>query len=471
MSTPIAEGIQQKVIVAGFVERKGVQGDSAYVVAVTEGFEGTEAEWLVSLQGADGSDGANGTDGADGAPGSPGTNGSDGATGLTGDAGPKGDTGNAGAPGADGVDGAPGADGIGVPDPAGATDGQTIAKLGTVWTIVDPAAGGSSATLSSRYKGRWSSATTYASGDLVLKAGAIWEAVADSTGHDPVAPPEYVYIGGSNNAAITPMGNQVVQEIIDPAVGTYPYIRITSRGPTRVGFSRSFPADAASVDWLGYVDLTEDVIQTVFTLSTPVTVGTGETLFMVAVGNQAISRGSTEPTASPTLGSVWLTSADGGAFTREFTGRSLSLQAFGLLAGPVWGKALDADLRGTAAPTTGTWAVGDTVGNSAPTAGGVVGWVCTVAGTPGTWVPFGNTPTAAEVTADPTGMTVLSGTDVQAVLDSADVAIAGKQDIAADVTANRPASPTAGQSFFDTTIGKPIWWNGTAWKDATGITV
>lgn len=47
----------------------------------------------------------------------------------------------------------------------------------------------------------------------------------------------------------------------------------------------------------------------------------------------------------------------------------------------------------TAAPTTGTWAVGDFVKNSAPAEAGAVGvkyiihgWQCTVAGTPGTWV-------------------------------------------------------------------------------------
>lgn len=38
-----------------------------------------------------------------------------------------------------------------------------------------------------------------------------------------------------------------------------------------------------------------------------------------------------------------------------------------------------------AAPSTGTWAVGDQVINTAPTAAGTPGWVCTVAGTPGTW--------------------------------------------------------------------------------------
>lgn len=44
----------------------------------------------------------------------------------------------------------------------------------------------------------------------------------------------------------------------------------------------------------------------------------------------------------------------------------------------------------TAAPTTGTWRVTDVVMNSAPTIGQPKGWVCTVAGTPGTWVSLGN---------------------------------------------------------------------------------
>lgn len=43
----------------------------------------------------------------------------------------------------------------------------------------------------------------------------------------------------------------------------------------------------------------------------------------------------------------------------------------------------------TNAPTTGTWEVGDIVWNSAPAASGFIGWVCTTAGTPGTWKTFG----------------------------------------------------------------------------------
>ena len=45
------------------------------------------------------------------------------------------------------------------------------------------------------------------------------------------------------------------------------------------------------------------------------------------------------------------------------------------------------DTEGTAAPTTGTWAVSQTCKNTSPSETGslVIGWVCTVSGTPGTW--------------------------------------------------------------------------------------
>lgn len=44
---------------------------------------------------------------------------------------------------------------------------------------------------------------------------------------------------------------------------------------------------------------------------------------------------------------------------------------------------------GTAAPTTGTWVQGNRVNSLLPVAGGNIGWVCVVAGTPGTWKTFG----------------------------------------------------------------------------------
>jgi hypothetical protein len=50
---------------------------------------------------------------------------------------------------------------------------------------------------------------------------------------------------------------------------------------------------------------------------------------------------------------------------------------------------LDGQRYGPAIPTTGTWALGETLLNSEPAVGEAAGWVCTVAGTPGTWQPFG----------------------------------------------------------------------------------
>jgi hypothetical protein len=49
-----------------------IAGQSAYEVAVANGFVGDEAAWLASLVGADGTNGTNGTDGADGVDGDPG---------------------------------------------------------------------------------------------------------------------------------------------------------------------------------------------------------------------------------------------------------------------------------------------------------------------------------------------------------------------------------------------------------------
>jgi hypothetical protein len=38
-------------------------------------------------------------------------------------------------------------------------------------------------------------------------------------------------------------------------------------------------------------------------------------------------------------------------------------------------------------------------------------------------------------------------------------------------TNSRPTSSILGQYYFDTTIGRPIWWNGSAWIKADGTVV
>ena len=47
---------------------------------------------------------------------------------------------------------------------------------------------------------------------------------------------------------------------------------------------------------------------------------------------------------------------------------------------------------GVGAPASGTYEVGDTVINSSPSIGLPIGWICTVAGAPGTWLNFGQLP-------------------------------------------------------------------------------
>jgi hypothetical protein len=69
---------------------------------------------------------------------------------------------------------------------------------------------------------------------------------------------------------------------------------------------------------------------------------------------------------------------------------------------------------GTAAPTAGTYAVGDICWNTAPAAGEPSFWRCTAAGSPGTWIAGGHTPTAgtngqilvAQTGADPIWKTI-----------------------------------------------------------------
>ena len=115
---------------AGADGTDGVDGDSAYQVAVNNGFVGTESEWLDSLVGPTGATGATGAQGPQGDPGATGATGAQGpqgvpgatgATGATGPQGPQGDPGPTGATGATGATGSAGATGAtGATGPAGA---------------------------------------------------------------------------------------------------------------------------------------------------------------------------------------------------------------------------------------------------------------------------------------------------------------------------------------------------------------
>lgn len=88
----------------------GADGDSAYTVAVNNGFVGTEEQWLESLKGKDGAQGPKGETGEQGPAGTagpqgnPGPQGPKGDTGEQGPQGPKGDPGEKGADGTSGIE-------------------------------------------------------------------------------------------------------------------------------------------------------------------------------------------------------------------------------------------------------------------------------------------------------------------------------------------------------------------------------
>lgn len=103
--TPIIQAMIAAAVIEGV---PGPEGDSAYAVAVNNGFVGTESQWLASLVGPKGDTGAQGAQGLQGPQGIPGDTGPEG---PQGDEGPQGIEGPQGPAGADGADGTDGADG------------------------------------------------------------------------------------------------------------------------------------------------------------------------------------------------------------------------------------------------------------------------------------------------------------------------------------------------------------------------
>lgn len=73
--------------------------------------------------------------------------------------------------------------------------------------------------------------------------------------------------------------------------------------------------------------------------------------------------------------------------------RSFAVFAVGSFAAPAAWTGVDEIIpgvnTGTTYPTSGTWTKGRVVMNVSPDEGEPLGWVCVIAGSPGTWLPFG----------------------------------------------------------------------------------
>jgi hypothetical protein len=75
-------------------------------------------------------------------------------------------------------------------------------------------------------------------------------------------------------------------------------------------------------------------------------------------------------------------------------------------------------------------------------------------------------PTLAEVLA--TLPDNLTGEITAEVLRDAVTELWELADAVSGTTAARPDTTTVGFTYFDTTLGLPIWWDGADWVDATG---
>ena len=95
----------QSVINTPISNPTGENGLSAYEIAVANGFEGTEKEWLNSLVGPRGPEGPAGPQGVPGEKGDTGEQGPQGERGEKGEQGPQGERGEKGEKGTDGADG------------------------------------------------------------------------------------------------------------------------------------------------------------------------------------------------------------------------------------------------------------------------------------------------------------------------------------------------------------------------------
>ena len=115
-----------------------------------------------------------------------------------------------------------------------------------------------------------------------------------------------------------------------------------------------------------------------------------------------------------------------------------------------------------AAPTTGFHVRGEVVWNNAPATGGILGWRCTVSGTPGTWETV-NSPSAPEI---PQGKSIVFD-DINGVSGSGFEGILTRDDISPNAFMT-VASP-GGTGGWHGAYRVRVSWNGGALFDALSV--
>jgi hypothetical protein len=114
----------------------------------------------------------------------------------------------------------------------------------------------------------------------------------------------------------------------------------------------------------------------------------GNNWYILRIGSEG---GAIDVAAGKLLGTIRIFSATGTPLTaadfRVLTSFFITTEAIAPIPSLKYGQTVGFS---TAAPTGGTWKRGDICWNTTPSAGGTPGWVCVIAGTPGTWKAMAN---------------------------------------------------------------------------------
>jgi len=267
----------------------------------------------------------------------------------------------------------------------------------------DGSGGGGSTNLADVFKGEWSPASTYARGDLFSYRGVVYLATAASP-----TPVTDAFEGSSLDPAWTVRAGSVAVAggVCTGGVDSTLITRTLSSPDVTVsikvlGTQRSGIALRA-VSAATFLTVRRDGNIFQYTSGSPASLGS----FTAAAAGDTLTAVLSGSTLSVYVNSVLRTTVTG--ITGTSTDHGIEFRDSGGSADDFYGLASDgADptvtsryqefgtksvcrtVDGTAVPTTGTWNRGDQIRNTAPSPGGFIGWVCTTAGTPGTWKTFG----------------------------------------------------------------------------------
>lgn len=248
-----------------------------------------------------------------------------------------------------------------------------------LWALIAPAGGGGGVSADT-IKGTWSSATTYAKNDVVLRSGSTYVAASSSTNVDPAATDPSTTLGTSTGTAGSYMNAFIRSAFTVNANRRITKLKVTSAPSpyaigTTIGLVPSTWNGTTTPPWLGKFTLTAaqaTVGDLTVTLDTPVDVAAGATYQIVVVGsnNTAVynSGNAISGLISAINSTIWYGTTET-AITTTLSGYQMPFALIGydtstaswlLLSAASAGGSADGAYKGSWSPSN-AYIVGDTV--------------------------------------------------------------------------------------------------------------